>query len=143
MESRSFAAAWRRVERSAPARSVQWCSPTRDPLKRLAPTIASAVTTAASQLEAVVSGDQPTRSTPRGQATSPLGSYRNAQPSRLREGAVARMTSGLVEVETTGPSDSKILGMTREDVFPDRGGPNTRVERSAPAHIHPCAPVPT
>ena len=41
---------------------------------RLAPTMASAVTTAASQFEAVVSGDQPTRSTPRGQSISPLGS---------------------------------------------------------------------
>ena len=39
------------------------------------------------------------------------------------------MTSGLVDVDTTGPSDSKILGMTRDDVFPERGGPSTSVER--------------
>ena len=30
MDSSSIAAAWSRVERSAPARSVQWCSPVRD-----------------------------------------------------------------------------------------------------------------
>ena len=41
------------------------------------------------------------------------------------------MTSGFVEVETTAPSDSKILGMTRDDVFPERGGPSTSVERCA------------
>ena len=65
MESPSSAAAWTKVDRRAPARSLQWCSPERDVIRRLAPTIASAVTTAASQLLAVVSGDQPTRSTSR------------------------------------------------------------------------------
>ncbi len=46
------------------------------------------------------------------------------------------MTSGLVEVETTGPSATKRLGMTREDVFPEREGPRTSVERCGPAHDH-------
>jgi len=46
-------------------------------------------------------------------------------------------------VETTGPSESRILGMTRDDVFPERGGPSTRTEHSAPDHAHPCAPFPT
>ena len=74
MERFSWAAAWSSVESNAPARSVQCWSPARGPLSRLAPTMASAVTTAASQSAAVVSGDQPTRSTPGGHSTSPLGS---------------------------------------------------------------------
>ena len=63
MESPSSEAAWSRVDSKAPARSVQCCSPVRTPLKRLAPTIDSAVTTAESHCAADVSGDHPTRST--------------------------------------------------------------------------------
>ena len=47
----------RRRARSSGARGA------REPASRLAPTMASAVETAASQFAAVVSGDQPTRST--------------------------------------------------------------------------------
>ena len=61
-----------REERAGPLVPVVF--PQRAPLSRLAPTIASAVTTAASHRDAFVNGDQPTRSTPRGQSTSPLGS---------------------------------------------------------------------
>ena len=142
--SDSRAAAWRRGASSAPALSVQWCSPVcpvRVPLRDAA-TIASAVWTAASHRPAVVSGDQPTRSTEVGHSTSPLGSKRKAHPSRPRAVAVDSITSGLVEVETTGPLASRILGMTREDVLPDRDGPRTRVDRCGPAQAHPPLPSP-
>ncbi len=35
---------------------------------------------------------------------------------------VASSTSGLVDVDTTGPLLTITLGMINEDVFPDRGG---------------------
>ena len=47
-----------------------------------------------------------------------------------------------VDVETTGPRASRILGMTREDVFPEREGPRTRVDRCGPAHDQPPPPIP-
>ena len=112
------------------------------PPRREALTMASEVCTAASQFAAVVNGDHPTRSTCAGHSISPLGSKRKAHPSRTRTGAVASITSGLVEVETTAPLASKRLGMTREDVFPERGGPSTRVDRCGPAHDQPSCTVP-
>ena len=63
MDDPSKEAAWSNVDRSAPLRSVQCCSLLRTPLRRLAPTIESAVTTAESHSAADVSGDHPTRST--------------------------------------------------------------------------------
>ena len=59
-----------------------------------------------------------------------------------RAAAVAPRTSGLVEVETTAPEAAKTLGMTRDDVFPERDGPRTRVDRWGSAHAHPPAPAP-
>src|ERR1700683_3935562 len=111
--------------------------PSRDAL-----TMASDVWTALSQSLAVVSGDQPTRSTDFGHVISPLGSKRAVHPWLHRAAAVASITSDLVDVETTGPCDSKILGMTREDVFPQRDGPSTSVDRCGPDHDHPPSPIP-
>ena len=75
MERFSMAAAWsERGEQRAGTLGPVMLAARADRSSRLAPTMASAVTTAASQSVAVVSGDHPTRSTPGGHATSPLGS---------------------------------------------------------------------
>jgi hypothetical protein len=55
-------------------------------------------------------------------------------PDLARAAAVTRITSGLVEVDTTGPVAARIAGMMTEDVFPDRGGPKTSTELSGAAH---------
>jgi len=60
-----------------------------------------------------------------------------AQPVSVRAGPVNRSTSGLVEVLTTAPGAARTLGITIADVFPERDGPSTRVERSGPAHAQP------
>jgi hypothetical protein len=72
---------------------------------------------------AVVNGDQPTRSRDAGHSISPLGSKRKAHPFAHRAGAVASITSGLVDVETTGPSGQQNIG-------DDQGGCLSRARRS-------------
>ena len=56
--------------------------------------------------------------------------------------AVTLITSGLVEVDTTGPVAARIAGMMIEEVFPERGGPKTRTERSGAAQCGPLVPPP-
>jgi hypothetical protein len=50
-----------------------------------------------------------------------------------RAAAVVAMTSGLVEVATTARCVKKILGIIRDDVFPERDGPKASTLRCDPA----------
>jgi hypothetical protein len=60
----------------------------------------------------------------------------------VRASAVARRTSGFVDVTTTGPVAASTFGTTSADVFPERDGPSTSTERSGPVHAQPRAPRP-
>jgi hypothetical protein len=71
------------------------------------------------------SGDQRNGASPEDLSTDSVGSKRRHSPSRDRTPAVASSTSGLVDVDTTGPLLTITLGMINDDVFPDRGGPRT------------------
>ena len=55
---------------------------------------------------------------------------------------VASSTSGLVEVDTTGPLLASTLGMINEDVFPERGGPRIMTDCSGRAKHQPGSPWP-
>ena len=131
---------------SAAARSVQWASapvPTApETLPRAVRTMASATSIAPRHSFAALTGDQPTRCTPRGRSTAPVGSKARHHPDAARAAAVERSTSGFVDVATTAPGADKTLGTTSADVLPERDGPRTSVDRSAPAHAHPVAPRP-
>jgi hypothetical protein len=54
---------------------------------------------------------------------TPSGSYTHTWPMARRSARVAWSTSGLTEVETTGPSHSSIAGMTTPTVLWLPGGP--------------------
>ncbi len=69
------------------------------------------------------SGDHRSRCRPSVRFTEPVGSKRKQVPRRDRAATVASSTSGLVDVDTTGPLLAITLGMIRDDVFPERGGP--------------------
>ncbi len=66
--------------------------------------------------------------------TDPVGSNSRQVPSADRATEVASMTSGLVEVDTTGPLLANTFGMINDVVFPDaadRGSsPNAGGRRS-------------
>ena len=55
---------------------------------------------------------------------------------------VASSTSGLVDVDTTGPLLAITLGMINEDVFPERGGPRIITDCSGRAKHQPSFAVP-
>src|SRR4051794_18857012 len=95
-----------------------------------APTIASAIDRAPSQVRACHKGDQRNLITPAGTSSSPAGSNNQIRPSRERHAAEWRMTSDLVDVETTAPGAASTDGIMRLLVFPDLGGPSTRTALS-------------
>ena len=72
--------------------------------------MARAVSRATSQDRHAGTGDQRARVTPAGGSTVPLGSQSQHRPAALRAAAVARRTSGLVDVVTTGPGAAKHVG---------------------------------
>ena len=84
-----------------------------------------AVLSAVPQSSAPMSGDQRSGTSPGGSVVSPSGQYAHTRPYGARASAVARTTSGFVEVETTGPNIEMIAGVITAAVFPAwlRGGP--------------------
>ena len=92
--------------------------------------------------DAAETGDQPTRCTPRGTSTVPLGSKSRHHPDCPRTGDVRRSTSGFVDVVSTAPRAASTFGTTNDEVLPDLDGPRTSVERSLPDHAHPRVDAP-
>ncbi len=88
------------------------------------------------------SGDQCRGSSPWSRSTDPVGSNRRHRPSPDRAATVASSTSGLVDVDTTGPLLAITLGMINDVVLPERGGPRIMTEccgsDEAPTAAH-CA----
>ncbi len=143
MSSSSRDPAWSRGASSERARSFQW-PPSGRPEVGAAPTSTSeaATATAPSQVAAVCRGDQRSGSTVPPLGNEPVGSNSRQRPIRPRTAEVAATTSGLVEVDTTGPAAAKRLGMTTDEVFPERGGPSTSMECSGRAKCHWSPPWP-
>jgi len=81
-------------------------------------------------------GEYPTRRTPAGVSTTPLGSNINVAQSR-RDDASARTTSSFVEVAMTERDVVKRLGMMSDDVLPLRDGPSARTDRCDDARATP------
>src|ERR1700721_369558 len=133
---------------SADERSCQWLSkpfaswraPTEPPVAET--TMSLDMSKASSHCEDADTGDHARGATPLGRSTVPLGSYRRVSPARARAGAVNVITSGLVEVETTGPLAARTEGTMIDEVFPDRGGPKTSTARSRDDHTGPRVPPP-
>jgi hypothetical protein len=104
--------------------------------------MASAIESAPSQFLAALNGDQPTVTTPFGGSIDALGSKSIVHPPLRLAAAVDARTSGLVDVLTTAPAAERTFGITNDDVLPDREGPRTSPDRSAPLHAHPPGPLP-
>ena len=88
------------------------------------------------------SGDQRRGSSGWVVSTVPVGSNRKQVPSCERAPIVASTTSGLVDVEITAPGDAITLGMIKEVVFHDRGGPRTITDCCGAVWHHPYASCP-
>ena len=73
---------------------------------------------------------------------SPGGSSASqACPTSERTPALARITSGLIEVEITGPVADITAGTITALVFPERGGPSTITALSGSARTQWPAPT--
>jgi hypothetical protein len=73
-------------------------------------------------------------------AARPWGSKTATGCPLERAATVRARLSGRVPVETTGPGESRIMGITKLCPLPDRGGPNKRMESSTEAqHSTPTA----
>jgi hypothetical protein len=142
----SRAAACSRGAISAWARSFQWEWPPRgDPPPPVAdPTSTSdrAIERAPIHVEHDWSGDHCKGTTPADGSTDPVGSNNRHWPSAERAVEVACMTSGLVDVDTTGPLLAKIFGMISDVVLPERGGPRTITECCGSMKHQPRASCP-
>ncbi len=134
-----MAAACSSGARSASARSIQWAPSPRCAVGRAVRVIALAVMRAASQSRHAGTGDHRKGRTPGGGLARPDGSNNQHWPTWSRAANVAAMTSGLVEVETTGPGATSAFGITRVVVLPDRGGPRTSMPCCGAANAGPIA----
>ena len=95
-------------------------------------------------MSALVTGDHRSCSSPAGGLLAPVGSNIHTRPSRALARAVARATSGLVEVTIAGPACASTAGMITPLVLPDRGGPSSSTARSGRANRHcPSSPAPS
>ncbi len=113
-------------------------NPTRAP-----ETIARAINIAPSHEAEQVTGDQPNRTPTLAAGLLAVGSNTHTRPARDRAHPVACSTSGLVDVDTTGPRWQSRVGMITALVFPERGGPSTSTARSGLAARHrPSLPTP-
>src|ERR1700691_4981018 len=146
MSEPSRAAACSSGASSAWARSCQW-----DPSDRsaLEPDAADPTSTRHRAIESApvhvphdCRGDQWRGTTPGRGSTDPVGSKRRHRPSPERAAEVASSTSGLVDVDTTGPLLANTLGMISDVVLPERGGPRIMTECCGRAKHQPLSLCP-
>ena len=92
--------------------------------------IARAIKTAPSHRTELVTGDQRSSSLPASLPAVPVGSNTHVRPTPERTPRVARATSALVDVDTTGPVCAITAGTITPLVLPARGGPSSSTARS-------------
>ncbi len=105
------------------------------------PDLPPSATRASARIIAVWACSQPRTSDQReagrpGARARRWGSKTITGPRPARAARVTARLSGRVEVVTSAPGASRIIGMTTFMPFPDRGGPSTRTESSTDAQ-HP------
>lgn len=132
-ESRAPACSMQRVTASACCRQNV---PFSTPFRPESLTRASARIIAVRGLSQPRTRDHCSAGSRNGQWARPCGSNTAAGPRDVHAARVTARLSGRVEVVTTAPGASRIIGITTLWPFPERGGPSSSIESSTDAQ-HP------